>query len=248
MESLKRVNRVFTARLPVKIVKNKADRPLASISFDDFPKSAANLGAKIMSDNGLLATYYAVGSFCGQVIEGIQQYDIADAQALVAAGHEIASHSFSHRAVYDFSNEEIWEEEQKNREFFRKHLNGYELSGFAYPYGEISPRTKFAYSELYPSSRGITDGVNGKLFDMAQLKAVGIESKSWTEDRIEHYIKQAKDSNAWVVFFTHDISENPSPYGCTPKMLEHAIATLKKYEIETMPVKAALSATQFVDK
>ena len=44
-------------------------RPVASISFDDFPKSAWTLGGPVLARHGVRGTYYTGGSFCGQTVK-----------------------------------------------------------------------------------------------------------------------------------------------------------------------------------
>ena len=245
MNILNSLNLKITAHLPVKIVKNKANRPLASISFDDFAKSAWQVGGKILDKYGVKGTYYAVGGFCGKVAEGVQQYDEDDLRELVAQGHELGSHTNKHTSVYTVSDAALRKEEADNKAFFNEVLGDYQVSTFAYPFGDISPRTKKLYSELYPLARGIRQGLNGKWFDMAQLKAVPIEARLWTPEFIENWVRHAKETNSWLCLFTHDICENPTPWGATPEMLDHAMAMLKKYEIEVHTVKAAMALTQF---
>ncbi len=239
-----RINRRITAHFPVNPKRNRSDRPLASISFDDFPRSAWTQGGEILRRHGVKATFYAVGGFEGRTVEGIEQYHLEDLKAVAAEGHEIASHTFTHKAVYELANRAIESDEDDNQAFFRTHLEGYAATGFAYPYGEVSPRTKLLYGKLYPACRGIRKGVNGRWFDAAQLKAVGIERTSWSRQRIEEMVNEAVARNAWVIFFTHDVTENPAPYGATPEMLEHAIVTLKAAGIEIMPVRDAFARTQ----
>jgi peptidoglycan/xylan/chitin deacetylase (PgdA/CDA1 family) len=245
MNIVNSLNLKITARIPVKMVKNKATRPLASISFDDFPKSAWQVGGKILDKYGVKGTYYAVGDFCSKVAEGVQQYDADDIRELVAQGHELGSHTYKHTSVFTVSNAALRKEEADNQAFFNEILGDYRLSTFAYPFGDISPRTKKLYSELYPLSRGIRHGVNGKWFDMAQLKAVPIESRLWNPEFIENWVREASEKNAYLCLFTPDISDNPTPWGATPQMLDHALEMLKKYEIEVLTVKAAMAVTQF---
>lgn len=245
MSLLAKLNRKITDRFPVKLVKNKAGRPVASLSFDDFPRTAWTVGGPILARHGVLATYYTVGSFCGQTVDGVEQYQLDDLRAVAAAGHEIASHTFCHRAVYDSDDAALMRDEAANDAFFRQALGDYRATSFAYPFGEASVRTKSLFGELYPTSRGIVDGVNAGWMDLAQLKACGIEKKHWSRARIEDQVAEAVERQAWLIFFTHDISADPTPYGATPQMLEHAIETLKAKGVEILTVKAALAATQF---
>lgn len=238
------LNRRVTARVPVSMQRNHSAVALASISFDDFPRSAWTTGGEILRRHNVLATYYVVGGFQGRVVEGVEQYTIDDLKAVAAAGHEIASHTYGHRPVSDLKNADIVEDENQNTEFFKAHLDTYSAHGFAYPYGEISVRTKRLYSRLYTVSRGIREGVNGRWFDRSQVKAIGLERKSWSKARIESAVAQAREKKAWIVLFTHDVSETPSPYGATPEMLEHAIETFKSSGIEVVTMREAYERTQ----
>jgi peptidoglycan/xylan/chitin deacetylase (PgdA/CDA1 family) len=238
------INRRITARIPVRTVRNRSAAPLASVTFDDFPRSAWHEAAPILRRHSVKATYYAVGGWVGQTVDRVEQYTVDDLKAVAAEGHEIASHTYSHKAVHSLASEAIRADEAANAAFFGEHVGEGQVTAFAYPYGEVSPRTKRLYGELYASSRGIREGVNGPTFDLAQLKAYGIERKSWSEAHIEAAVKEAVDRKAWVIFFTHDISNDPTPYGATPQMLEHAILTLKAAGVETLTVRDALARTQ----
>lgn len=45
-----------------------------------------------------------------------------------------------------------------------------------------------------------------------------------------------EERKGWLIFFSHDITKNPSPYGCTPDLLEFAVsfATDRKMKIMTV--------------
>ena len=119
-------------------------------------------------------------------------------------------------------------------------------SSFAYPFGDVSPRTKTLAARAFPVARGIRPGVNEGLVDLAELKAVPLERRSWSAAEVEHWIAQAKAGAGWIVFFTHDVAHEPSPYGCTPAMLEHALDALEAAAgIEILPVKSALARVVF---
>ena len=48
-----------------------------------------------------------------------------------------------------------------------------------------------------------------------------------------------------MIFFTHDVSETPSPFGCTPAMLEYTLERLAGAAIETIPVRQAMARAVF---
>ena len=58
---------------------------------------------------------------------------------------------------------------------------------------------------------------------------------------MERWVETARAEQAWLVFFTHDVGEDPSPYGCTQAMLEHALAAVTAGGFDLAPVKQALA-------
>ena len=88
-------------------------------------------------------------------------------------------------------------------------------------------------------------GINAGIVDLAQLKAEPLERRSWRADLIEGKVAEAVARKGWLILFTHDVSEEPSPYGCTPAMLEHALACLRDAGVEVLPVKHALAKATF---
>lgn len=228
-------------QLPLKRVRSRLRQPLASITFDDFPKSAWTIGGAIVERFGARGTYFTSGRFCGAREYGVQYYDADDLRALHAAGHEVGSHTYLHRSVRNMPSRELVADAERNAAFVREVLgDDATLSSFAFPFGDVSPRTKFLYSRLYPCCRGIRARVNSGRLDLAQLWAVPLEVRHWTAQRVEQRVEEARALNGWLVFFTHDVSEAPSPYGCTPAMLEHALGCVTGAGMEVLPVRDAL--------
>jgi peptidoglycan/xylan/chitin deacetylase (PgdA/CDA1 family) len=237
-----RLNAFATRQLPMKLARLRHDRPIASFSFDDFPKSAWTAGGPILERHGAKATYYAVGGFSGRTVEGVEQYDEIDLRAVHASGHEIGCHTYSHERGPGVSSDELKGDVARNAAYLEGVLgDGYRPETFAYPYGEVSPRTKALFAKAFPLSRGIRPGVNGSLSDLSQLRAVPLEARSWTAAEVERWVAAAKASNGWLVFFSHDVADAPSPYGCTPAMLEHALSCVRGSGFEILTVKDALA-------
>lgn len=245
MGFMDRMNRAAARRLPVKWVRSRLDAPVASISFDDFPRSAWTAGGPILARHGALATYYAAGDFCGRTVDGIGYYDGEDLKALRAAGHEIGCHSYSHEHGPLLSSRLLKDDFARNEAFLTDMLGDHRSGSFAYPYGDVSPRTKTLAARTFPVARGIRAGVNQGMIDLAELKAVPLEARSWTAADVERLIDEAVAAKGWIVFFSHDVAEDPTPYGCTPAMLDHALERLGAAGIEIMPVKSALARAVF---
>jgi peptidoglycan/xylan/chitin deacetylase (PgdA/CDA1 family) len=243
---MEQLNRQFTQRLPLKPARSKLQAPLASITFDDFAKSSWTRGGEILRRRDVKGTYYVAGGFSGRTADdGVDYFTDSDLVEVAAAGHEIGCHTFSHQIGQTVGSRALMDDVERNAAYVQDVLGDYVMSSFAYPYGEASPRTKLLFGDRFPNSRGIKKGVNRGIIDLSQLKAIGIEKWWWTPEYIQAAVDRAKAENAWLIFFTHDISDEPSPFGATPQMLEHALDALKAAEIETLPVKHALARAMF---
>ena len=124
-------------------------------------------------------------------------------------------------------------------------LGDVRLSSYAYPYGEASPRAKLAMGRRFASARGIRPGVNAGRIDLAQLRAVPLEHRRWRPEEIAAAVERATASNGWLVLFTHDVCDAPSPFGCTPAMLEAVLQMLTEAAIPVVPVKSAMAEAVF---
>ena len=231
------------ARLtPVRRVRSRLERPTASFTFDDFPRSAWTCGAPLLARYGGKATYYVSGRFCGTHEDGLDYYTLHDLKAAHAAGHEIACHTFDHVRGSAVPSEGLEDDFARNARFLRGALGeDLPLGSFAYPYGHVSPRTKLVAGRRFPVSRGIVPGVNAGVLELAQLKAIPLERRNWNPRRVERLVRQAQERRGWVVFFSHDVSDSPSPFGATPYMLRHALEAVRSAGMDILTVRDALA-------
>ena len=245
MSLLDKANNALTRRVRLKTARSRLSAPVASFSFDDFPRSAWTTGGPILARHAAKATYYVAGRFCDLHEDGLEYYRRDDLRALYAAGHEVGCHTFSHRHSPKVPSPELRADFDRNQAFVRETLGDVVMTSFAYPYGDASPRTKALAGRRFAVSRGIRSGVNGRTLDLGQLKAVPLEIRSWTADAVEREVETARQTGGWIVFFSHDVSDAPSPYGATPAMLEHALDEVKAAGIEILPVKHAYARAMF---
>ena len=242
MSFVYRLNAFAARRVTIKPARLAPPRAVASFSFDDFPRSAWTVGGPLLARYGARATYYAAGQFCGRQVEGVDYYDEAMLREIEAAGHEVGCHSFSHEPSPAVASVLLEDDLERNAIFLREALgrDPGPLS-FAYPYGMVCTRTKKLIGARFPSGRGIHPGLNGAHTDLAQLKAIPLERRSWRAETVEGWIEAARTSRSWIVFFSHDVSDDPTPYGCTPAMLEHALAASQAAGLDRLPVREALA-------
>jgi peptidoglycan/xylan/chitin deacetylase (PgdA/CDA1 family) len=215
-------------------------RPVASITFDDFPKNAWTLGGPVLARHGVRGTYYTAGGFCGRTENGTVFYDENDLRALSAAGHEIACHGFGHQPTPSLTTPDLKADARRNLEFLRPFLKGEAPASYAYPYGKASLRTKAFLAPRFSNLRGVHPGINTGRVDLAQLNTISLEARCWDQEKIEAAIQRALHEHGWLIFYTHDVSERPSEYGSTPGMLDWALSRIAAARIDVLPVKEAL--------
>ncbi len=240
-----RANTVVTRTLPLKSVRSRLERPLASITFDDFPKSAWTVAGPILDRFGAKATYYASGRFCGVSEDGIDYYDAEDLRAAYRAGHEIGAHSFAHEKAPLVSSRALTLDQARNSAALGEILGAAPPASYAYPYGAISPRSKALIGRAFATARGIRPGVNAGRIDLAQLMAIPIERRCWRSDDLRLLIEAAQARKGWLILFTHDVCDDPSPFGCTPAMLTEIMERLAAAAIPVVPVKHAMAEAVF---
>lgn len=237
---LTRFNRLMARLTPVRSVRLAGARPIASITFDDFPKSAWIRGGPILAQRNVRGTYYTAGGFCGRTVDETVFYDPEDLHALAAAGHEIACHGFAHQPTPTLSPEALAQDAARNAEFLKPFLNGGAAESYAFPHGAVSPRTKKFYAPRFTNVRGVHPGLNSGRADLALLNVVSMEKRCWDREAIGRAIIRARHDHAWIVFYTHDISEAPSPYGSTPAMLAEVLDRLAEARVEILPMREAV--------
>jgi peptidoglycan/xylan/chitin deacetylase (PgdA/CDA1 family) len=232
----------FIARMArVRPARMQGRRPVASITFDDFPKSAWEIGGALLARHKLRGTYYTAGSFCGRTVNGTVYYDESDLIALAAAGHEIACHGYGHQPTPTLSTAALAADQQRNAQFLAPFLGAAKLESYAYPYGASSVRTKKFYAPYFTSLRGVHPGINEGLIDLAQLNAMPVERRSFSSEKLAVAIARALHNNGWISFYTHDVCETASAYGATPAMLAEVLERLAEARIEILPMREAVA-------
>ncbi len=214
------------------------DTPLLSISFDDFPASAADAGARILESHGARGTFYASAGLSDTDGPCGRNFTSADIKRLVDAGHEIGCHSFDHS---DCAQRDVFDTLQdlaKNRDALAAMGAGECARTLAYPYGETTTELKKTLPPRFESARGVLPGLNAGRADLAQLRAYAMFGKPF--DAMRRALKRAVKRNAWIIGFTHDISDTPSPWGTSAADLDALLREAHALGFTVLPVGAAL--------
>lgn len=236
------VRQFIRARLLARPVALRNQRAIVSFTFDDFPHSAVTNGARLLEKFGGRGTFYLTGSYCGRTIEDVEQYQAEDLAVLAGAGHEIGCHTFSHPRVSTLSAAALGRELELNASFLARHLPGIEFRTFAYPFGDVSFMATLQLQKRFAACRSIEHGFNVGRADLGRLRSVRLYDRVIGPGQVSDIINQAVASGAWLIFYTHDVADNPSNFGCTPSLFEHALELVTSAGAEILPVFAALTA------
>lgn len=213
-----------------------------SVSFDDFPRTAWTEGGAVLAAHGVKGTYFACGGLCGRSFLDLAQFNALDLQAASEAGHEIGCHSFSHLSARHVRLEAYRADLDANAAFLQERL-GQRAETFAYPYGFLTPAAQLLAVSRYRAARGVYAGLEaGQAADHANLKAIGFETRQMARHDLPALIAAAAAAKGWLILFTHDVQDRPSPYGCTPRALDEVLAAARRAGLEIRPVRDALAA------
>lgn len=236
------VRRRLLCSLYCRPVSVGAEGPFVSFAFDDFPRTAHTVGGSIMRSFGVRGTYYAAMGLMETSNELGEQFRLEDLHAASADGHELASHTFSHTSSRRVSLQAFQEDVRKGDSAIREVENLAPTSNFAYPFGEVSVAAKQVVGKEMLSCRGIYGGLNGPLIDLNLLRANSIYGDLDRLESARRLVRENEKAKGWLIFYTHDVRPNPSPFGCTPKLLEMVIRLTIQSSAKVLPVADVLAA------
>ena len=197
--------------------------PIVSFTFDDFPRSALTIGGQILKNCGVRGTYYAAVGLMNKSNELGEQFRRHDLDALLRDGHELASHTFSHISCYSVSDVNFRKEVEEGRRAIKELTTRSDSGNFAFPFGEITAKAKKTIGSTVLSSRSIWGGLNGPEIDLSLLRANSLYGDRDKCAQVRELISDNERRRTWLIFYSHDVDDTPSRYGCTPELLEFAV-------------------------
>jgi len=197
---------------------------IVSFTFDDFPRSAWINGGAILEQYDRRGTYYAAMGLASTENDLGPMFGLDDLRAAHARRHEIACHTHSHRDCARASPAEIDAEIDANAAALAQALPDAAITNFAYPFGGVSLSAKSALADRFDSCRGTGRGVNQGTVDLADLFSTSLYSRNFDRDKLCQLIDDAQAASGWTIFYTHDVADEPSPFGCTPTQFQSIVA------------------------
>jgi len=193
-----------------------------SFCFDDFPLSAYETGGAILKQFGGRGTYYAAPGLMNTTNELGEQFRRRDLDSLLADGHELGSHTYGHTSCRKVALRDFQKDARKGRQALCD-LTGRDVANFAYPFGHVTLAAKRALGREMASCRSIFKGVNAPVVDLNLLKANSLYGAIERFPEFAALVLAGAQQKGWLIFYTHDVRPAPSPFGCTPSLLEKTV-------------------------
>ena len=233
--TLGRLRRNLTCSVNRRAISLKMQNPVVSFCFDDFPRTAYSSGGSILRSFQARGTYYAALGLMGTSNELGDLLTWEDIESLLSDGHELGSHTFSHCSGRNVSPDVFERDALLGREVIRR-MTGCDAGSFAYPYGHVIVRLKKRLGAQMDSCRGIYGGLNWPSADLNLLRANSLYGDADQCERVKSLLVDSERPGGWLIFYTHDVRRHPSPFGCTPALLEKTIEMTMENGFRISPV------------
>ncbi len=222
-------------------LKMQNGAPLISFTFDDFPRSALEVGGKILRAYGVAGTYYvslgllnrdeAVGRICSS----------ADLTEVLAQGHELGCHTFGHCDAWETEPRAFEESILDNRRALEGMLPGARFETMSYPISTTPrPVTKRQTGQHFACCRAGGQRINLGTVDLNYMYAFFLERTRDRPATIWEMINRNRVEGGWLIFVTHDVTIQPTRYGCTPGFFEEVVSRAVGSGARVLPVCQAL--------
>jgi peptidoglycan/xylan/chitin deacetylase (PgdA/CDA1 family) len=215
------------------------DEPIITFTFDDFPRSALDVGGNLLDTYGAHGTFYVSPALQNAKNALGDLFHEEDLYTLLSRGHELGNHTFDHVSAKTLSPEDFWKNVEKGKEVIQN-LAGISVDNFAYPFGDLTAQIKRNTYEV-KSARSVFPGLNGRIFDLNLLRANSIYGDADAASKSISLIAKNERAHGWLIFYTHDVRPAPSPYGCTPALIEKIMKAAHKSQSRLLSVQEALS-------
>jgi peptidoglycan/xylan/chitin deacetylase (PgdA/CDA1 family) len=234
---VKKYRRYVGYRVAKKCIKKTSSTPYISFSFDDFPRSAFLNGAQALEEYGVYATYFvSMGLLNAETPVG-RIATLDDLCQVEGAGHELGCHTFDHFDGWSTRAKIIEQSIMKNRRVIQNIFPGKQFRTFAYPVSGPRARTKRIVGKHFLCCRGGGQTFNRKKIDLYLLKGYFLDWRNRNDiNSVKKLIDQNNIEGGWLVFASHDIRVEPSPYGCTPKFFLEVVRYAKQSGAVVLPV------------
>jgi peptidoglycan/xylan/chitin deacetylase (PgdA/CDA1 family) len=213
---------------------------MISFTFDDAPRSAFVTGGGILKAHNARATFFVSFGLLGLETEVGRIASEDDVVRAIEEGHEIGCHTFDHLDTWETSRKRFIKSVDANDRARRRIVPATAFKTFSYPKSEPKPWIKAKLQERFLCCRGGGQTLNAGQVDLNLLKAYFLDRRNNAGmDTIKTLIDNCVSCAGWLIFATHDITDRPSPYGCTPEFFQTVVEYAAHSEAVLLPVAEA---------
>lgn len=228
------------------------NRALVSLTFDDGWKNIYTYGAPLLAQYNMKSTQYLNSQ---PIQEAYPDYMTpADVQALIAAGHEIASHTATHADLTTLTVDQIDQELTTCNAYLAAITNNQASLNFASPFGNYNTTTLTEIQKYNTSHRSVESGYNSKdNFNVFNIKVQNIVANTTTA-QVEAWVNEAIATKTWLVLVYHDVTPTLPPdavglapadqYWTTPADLQTELSHIASTGVTVSTIKDALAELQ----
>lgn len=213
-----------------------SDIPFISFTFDDFPRSALITGGAILKRFGLSGTYYASLGLMGKVAPVGAIFVPEDLNLLLKEGHELGCHTFDHCDAWETEPCSFENSIVENQRALNNLVPGASFQTLSYPITVPRPQTKNRAGKHFVCCRCGGQTFNAGKVDLNYLSAYFLEKTRDDPEKAKELIEQNRRARGWLIFATHDICANPSPFGCSPEFFEDIVKCAVNSGAQILPV------------
>ena len=240
-----RVSNAVAGHVPVKPHFLRNWTGVISFTFDDCPRTSLSVGGKILARHDCAGTFYIAGGLTDAHENDVACHSLDDLRGALRDGHELASHGFAHARYSRLGRIGAIDDIDRNTKFFEDRIGIAKPAHFSYPFGERSVAVKRLLGKRFVTARGIRGGVNRRVADLSDLRANALYSRTTDEAKVGALIQSVSTRSGWLIFYTHDVSPDPSPYGTTLELLDYAVRTAVESGCRVLPIRNAIGAVSY---
>lgn len=138
-------------------------------------------------------------------------------------GHELGCHTHDHCHGWDTPTAEFERSMVRNQKAAAEFLPSCRMRCLSYPVSGPRPATKRVVAHYYAFARSGGQTYNRGLCDALMLRAFFIERSDAGFAGMQRVIEENAGQRGWLIFATHDVSTNPTRFGCTPELFEKLV-------------------------